>query len=330
MRSIRMAAVVLAAIAVATPALALDETEANIHAIPGSLLIFPLFDANENHGTYITVTNTNASGFSCLGRYVEGDICAHFTYINHDPTDEECLEFDRYECLTPGDTITVDTAIHNPEHQQGWLWVEALDPGFLEPITFNHLIGSAIIVEADTDFAWSYTPYTFQSLVEADCNRTIACQTILRCVTDENTNGFADFDGVEYPRFPDKVLIPLYFKEGEKRIENELTLMSVETDQSTPIAMRIFDDSETIFSRGTGFQCFLRGPLSDLASIVELINGPDPERFETGWISIDGGEGVLGVFRHERTTGQKTFTAGNELYVEGKETEPVKIRRFGR
>ena len=153
------------------PAVA-NENDPTIHAQPGSVLIFPLFDSTEQNGTLISVTNTNTSTQGCDENNMRvGDICLHYIYINHNPDDpgtegdeESCLEFDRFECLTPGDTLTVAADQHNPQLLDGWLWIEARDPETLDPVAYNYLIGSAIIVESATEFVWSYTPYSFKGL----------------------------------------------------------------------------------------------------------------------------------------------------------------------
>ena len=165
-----------------------EEPTPSIHAVPASVLIYPLFNSAEDCGTIITVTNLNTSRVSCDSFYLSGDICAHFTYLNNE--DGRCFEFDRLECLTPGDTITVLASEHNPEMEEGWLWVEALDPSTLERIVFNSLIGSAIIVESGFNYSWSYTPYSFRALPTAPCEgavcggdtRWVVATTTLRAV----------------------------------------------------------------------------------------------------------------------------------------------------
>ena len=170
----------------------------SIHAVPASALIFPLFDSAPDRGTLISVTNTNSSRVSCGNTFLSGDIALHYTYFNND-ADGNCYEFDRVEYLTPGDTLTIVADDHNPEMDEGWLWIETLDPETYEPITFNHIIGSAIIVEAGSEFLWSYTPYAFRALVEAPCDGfDLPCGAQTRCINDLDGEVDADFDGVEF------------------------------------------------------------------------------------------------------------------------------------
>jgi len=298
----------------------------NIHARAASLLIFPLFDSRPDRGTLIAVTNTDTSRIPCPGFFLSGEICVHYNYIAFSEEAGICLEFDRVECLTPGDTLTVIADQHNPEQDQGWLWVEALDVNTLEPITHNALIGSAIIVESDLDFVWSYTPYAFRSVVEPPCDNR-PCGEIDRCVTEVDDEMDADFDGVEFVPFPDDLLLDMFFQEADpemKNILNELTLMSTETLEQTITSFLIWNNSEVVFSRGFVFDCFFRGPLSEVSDVVLDLGGTDDERFQTGWARIRSADGILGVFKHQKGR----FGAGHELIADGTQDPPVSIRRF--
>lgn len=292
-----------------------------IHAIPASVLIYPLVDSTDDHGTLITVTNIDSSSRSCGNTFTSGDICLHYVYYNNEDGNR-CGEFDRFECLTPGDTLTVAADQHNPQMQEGWLLVEARDPETLLPMTFNNLIGSAIIVESETDFLWSYTPYAFRSRVE-DCtgDDVLPCGTIDRCVTDVNGDNFMDFDGVELVHFPDDLLIDNFFEEGERKIFNELTLMSTKDGGITNVSAWIWNNDETRFSRSFSFECHFRERLSEISLIVEDLGGNDIEAFKSGWVRFKATAGILGVYKHER----RSFGAGKELFVDG--TQSVSILR---
>jgi hypothetical protein len=305
------------------PAIAQDPS---IHAVPSSILIFPLFDSTPDKGTLITVTNTNTSTVSCGNSYKAGDICVHYIYVNKDDDEEECDEFDRFECLTPGDTLTVIADQHNPQQLDGWLWVEARDPETLLPITYDFLIGSAIIVESALEFVWSYTPYSFKSRVTS-CTQPgggTDCGSTRRCFTDLDGDEDADF-GIEYEFFPDDLLLDQFFEEGSvKNIMNELTLMSVRQIGSTSVTALIWNNNEVRFSRGFVFDCHSRAPLSTISNLVRDLGGveDDHEKFQTGWIEFQSSVGILGVFKHQR----KNFGEGNELFTEG--TQSVSIDRF--
>ncbi len=305
----------------AVPTLA-DESDPTIHAVPASVMIYPLFDAQDDTATYISVTNTNSSRSSCNSPTLEGDVCLHYIYINKDPldADDDCDEFDRFECLTPGDTLTVDVSAHNPERQQGWLWVEARDPQTFEPIDFDYLIGSAIIVEATTDFAWSYTPYAFKGKRETNCDGQSICGYYF---TDCDHEGDADFNGNEYEYFPNDILLDQFFAEGHRNINSQITLMSVKQNGDTNVSAFIWNNDEVRFSRGFAFECFSRAPLTTISNIVTdanlggVINQNEP--FRTGWIEFNAADGILGVYRHRKAN----FVAGKELFTDGTQSASI-------
>ena len=289
---------------------------------------FTLFDAKEGTGTLISVTNTNTSTISCGNRYQAGDVCLHYIYVNkveEEDGEERCYEFDRFECLTPGDTLTVDAEEHNPQQEQGWLWVEARDPETLKPITFDYLIGSAVIVDSVKQYAWGYTPYSFRSLVTsctADGAGTDCGAAGRRCFTDLNEDQYADF-GIEYEAFPEDLLLDHFFEEG--KIDNELTLMSTRTDGDTALTAFIWNNEERRISRGFVFTCHSRAPLNKISEIVTDLGGTEDEEVkgtQSGWIEFNTTEGVLGVFKYKKGT----FGAGKELFGEG--TKNVSIRRY--
>lgn len=316
-------AMLLFAMCVPATAQVFNGESPSIHAVPASVLIFPLFDSAPDRGTLISVTNTNSSRVSCGNTFLSGDIALHYTYFNND-ANGNCYEFDRVEYLTPGDTLTIVADDHNPEMDEGWLWIETLDPETYEPITFNHIIGSAIIVEAGSEFLWSYTPYAFKALVEAPCDGfDLPCGSQTRCINDLDGEVDADFDGVEFTPFPDSLLLDGFFEEGLKNITNELTIMTTREFDDTNLQFLIWNNSETRFSRGFSFECHYRGPLSDISPVVNDLRGTDDERFPTGWVEIQSAAGILGVFKQQKGP----FGAGKELFAEGEQTD-VSIERF--
>jgi len=325
----RMALLVLGALLFAlsgAQAQAVNDDYANIHAEPGSLLIFPLFDSNVGKGTLITVTNVNTSTTSCGNTYKEGDVCVHYVYVDG----EDCDEFDRTECLTPGDTLTVIADQHNPHQQEGYLWVEARDPETFEPINYNFLIGSAIIVESDLNFVWSYTPFAFKSHV-MDCPEVHASNCGY-CFTDVADYGWANFDGVEYDQFPDDLILDNFFQQSGG-MSNELTLMSTKDIGDTNVTAYIWNNDEEVFSKGFVFTCHTRGPLSLISQVVtDLggVSGQNPEKFQTGWIEFRSTYGLLGVFKHAISRANNgdtlSFGAGRELIADGEQT--ARLERF--
>lgn len=248
----------------------------------GSVLVYPLYDSAPGSGTVVCVTNTEVDTRICADDFREGAVMVHFTYFDG----ATCREFDRYEFLTPGDTMCIIADEHNPEGDAGYLVVMALDPTTLSPLHFNHLVGQAIVVQSGLNFAWSYTPLSFlaQGTVGALCDRDDPDAA-------GDGDGGADFDGVEYDMFPRELVIPTFFEE-DATFGNQLTLMSsAGGDYSNEIRYLIYNNIEQPFSRSHAFTCWWSGELSEISGAAANLSG-DPEEFghgtETGWASIRG------------------------------------------
>jgi len=242
------------------------------HARPGSALFFPVYDAQDNATTVITVTNTNSSTFSCGNGNRTGDVFIHYTY--YDSVD--CNEDDTTEFLTPGDTLTIlpgITSRHAPNESIGWLWVEAIDPETQAAIDYDFLIGSAIVVQTGVaeNFLWSYTPFVFRAVPDygdAESEES-ACGFDF---TDVNVDGFADFDGTEYEDFPAFAYIDNFFAENDD-FSNKVYFMvpaGVESSDLFELSFRIFNNEEDRTSHTDVINCWLGDiPLSDLTRQVE-------------------------------------------------------------
>jgi hypothetical protein len=296
-----------------------------VHQQPTSVLIYPLFDSTPGAGTLVCVTNTNDSNTYCPDRdYRAGDTLVHFQYVGG----EDCLEFDRYEFLSPGDTLCVITDRHNPIAESGYLAVSAVDPVSVEKMSFNHLIGSAIVVQSDLNFLWSYTPYPFRCPV-------ISAQECFPWLTDIDADGAMDFDGSEYREFPRTLYLDSFFEEREG-FGNQLTLMSTAgQDYVNELDVRFWNNVETMFSRTFKFVCWWSGPLGEISRIATSLGGDEEEMghppLQTGWLRIEGnrildlagnpvdiGDGyppVLGVFAQYLTG--TDFASGRALQHSG-------------
>jgi len=335
----------IAVLAFALTASDAARAQVGAHARPGSALFFPVYDAQENATTVVTVTNTNSSKVSCGNGFRNGDVFVHYTFYDS----EECLEIDKGVLLTPGDTITILTGQFVPDPTVGWLWVEAWDPEAQEAIDFDFLIGSAIVVKtgSETDFLWSYTPYSFRSLV-SECEGDEASDCGF-CFTDIDDNGIddADFDGVEYEQFPGAVFLDMFFAENEEMTNNIFLMVpaGIGGDDTFDLAMNIWNNAEDRASNTDIIRCWLGDiPLSELTRQVEEDRlGGDPEELVdpetgdpvfTGWISFTVRDfsdsltrGVLGVFAHRMA--MNDFAAGHELHMSETPADvDVSIRRF--
>jgi hypothetical protein len=261
-----------AVLCLAPSALALPEA--------GSVLIFPLYDSSPGAGTVISITNTQTGRSACPDGKLEGDVLAHFTYIDG----ESCSEFDRFEFLTPGDNFTVLADEHNPQGDKGFLVVLALSPSGALPVHFNHLTGQAIVVQSHLDLAWSYNAVTFQALAGDGSN---PCD---RTNPDLDHDWSADFDGVEYAAWPRQVSIPMFFEEGD-RFGNRLYLMSTAIYYESEVSILFYNNSETQFSKTFRFGCWWEGALSDISAITTNLEG-DPDETghgtQAGWLKIRG------------------------------------------
>jgi len=310
-----LAALLMATAAVAQP----------VHLQPGSVLVYPLFDSTPGAGTLICVTNLNESRIYCPeSDYRAGDILLHYQYIAGD----DCLEFDRYEFLTPGDTLCVIADKHNPEADKGFLVVSAADPETGDKIVFDYLIGSSIVVQSDLNFLWAYTPYAFRAKV-------VDNDTCHRVPTDIDGDGAVDFDDQEYDLFPQELFIDSFFEE-KGNFSNQLTLLSTAgQDYINEVNFWFWNNIEQKFSRTFKFVCWWSGTLSEISSIVKNLGG-DPEELghppvQTGWASIAGnrildlagnpveiGDGVpplLGVFA--QFISSSDFASGHALHYRG-------------
>jgi hypothetical protein len=297
---------------------------------PASAMVYPYFDSTPNHGTLITVTNTNTSTIACSNPlFREGDICVLYTYFGFDRSRNFCREFNTTECLTPGDTLTVFADQHNPEGEIGWLWVEARDPETREPVDYDYLIGSAIIVDTGTDFLFQYHPYGFRALPEGAPTTTGAgADNCGRENTDLNSDGRADFDGAEYDYWPAKLYLDEFFQErgSAPTFSNQLTLASCDVDpfddDDTRVSALIWNNNERQFSRTFNFECFFQGSLSSISNIVNGLLG-DPNELvlgsrsiQTGWLSLVGTDAIVGVF-FQRVNNIPALSAGHELQFTG-------------
>ncbi len=249
---------------------------------PGSLLIFPEFDNRPGAVTFISVTNTNDDP-------VDGSVRVHFNYIDG----ESCQKADASEMLTPNDTITLFAHAHAPYHGRGFAYAYARGISTSGPITFDHLIGSALIYDGLTA-----TEYSVNALVYAG-------QTGEGNNTDVDSDGIRDLDGSEYGLAPDRIAIPRFFgqlypHEGDDFLHGELVLVGMTgTKFDTTISFLIYNDNEEEFSASHTFSCWDRVPLLQVSGVFSntfLQNYTDNDddeilglpNWESGWFVMDG------------------------------------------
>lgn len=250
---------------------------------PGSLLLFPEFDNRVANLTLLTVTNTN-------GDTVNGTIKVEFVYIGKYGANNQvldCLEFNRTHTLTANDTLSVITSAHNPQQEQGYVYVFAKDVNTGVAKVFNHLIGNEMTIMGIEALDYSLNPVSFKAIG----NGTSA---------DLDGDANRDLDGNEYETSPDEVYIPRFLGQGGQ-YNSELILLGLSGGASftTIVNFWIYNDNEEAFSAQYAFKCWERARLGAingafLETFLDSTNNAAGEivgasTHEAGWFRVYGG-----------------------------------------
>jgi hypothetical protein len=264
------------------------------------MLLFPLYDARPGGSITIhTVTNINWNRQKADNDFLAGDVLLHFFYVDG----QECLHFDRFEFLTPGDTISVFAADHNPEGNFGYLFVRAVDPETEMPVDFDYLVGDMLVVDYRGNYVWNLPALAFRALTDERLGIAAVRSDTGHAFTDLAANdgdedGKADFNGFEYAYFPDQLIVSSFFEENNK-VGTEIVLITPLDPLARVTAnFWFFNNVESRYSRSFNFSCFWAGPLSDISNIVKDLEG-DPYELprsdiQTGWAVIDGKRATIG------------------------------------
>lgn len=255
---------------------------------PGSLLLFPEYDNRQGQVTLITITNTNGDQF---GRIPAGQVRVHLKYVDS----ETCQISNAFETLTPLDTVTVDSTFHSPNFSRGYMFATAYGVTTGGAITFDHLVGSSIVIDGMTGTTYSMQPIVFQG------------QTPEGTSTDLDSDGIRDLNGLEYSQMPDQTVIPRFFGQAggggmnDSPVRSEVILIGLTGGRSfiTTVDFLIFNDNEEAFSGAYSFYCWTKVPLVQMSgatrnSFLKTTNH-DPQEIlgmpalESGWIRFDGG-----------------------------------------
>lgn len=244
---------------------------------PGSLLIFPEIDARPGRMTFLTVTNTKGTG---------NNISVHFVYVDG----TTCLKHDANALLTPFDTLTVITGAHAPSTQRGFCYAYARQGGI--PITYNHLIGSVMILDGTQSAEYGMNAMVFRGL------------TTEGTTTELDGDGIRDLNGIEYEAAPDRIAIPRFLgqlQNGGDQYGADLVFVGLTgTRFTTSVDMLIFNDNEEVFSSEWTFGCWDRVPLLQISGVfsndfLRLGTNHNPNEIigmpgqESGWILLNGG-----------------------------------------
>ena len=241
---------------------------------PGSLLVYPEFDNRDGVVTLLTVTNTDADG---------EDVKVEFKYIgryNWLGFEINCEEFNRTETLTANDTLSLITNFHNPQYEQGYVYVFAKEG--VDGIQHDALIGNVMTVDGLLAFEYSVNPFAYNHLGASD------------------GDGLRDLDGVEYEGTPDELYVPRFLGQGGP-YKSELILIGLTGGAAfdTTVDFLIYNDNEEVFSSEHSFDCWDNVALTDISGIfdnlfLQMYTNDDPNevfgapQLETGWIRIDG------------------------------------------
>lgn len=250
---------------------------------PGSLIVFPEFDSTSGRDTLVTVTNRRLS-------VNQGAVRLAFKYVSGE-TATRCEIADRFEDLTPGDTLSVLASAHNPGvFHRGYLYVYAVRPAdaLNTPIAFDYLTADVVQLDGALALQYSITPVLFQA------------RTPFGQATDLDGDGVRDLDGSEYEEAPDRILVPRFLGQGSYA-QSELVLVALSGGKqfTTLLDFLVFNDNEEIFSAQYSFRCWTRVPLTVVNGVFGntflhsfTANAPGEivgmSAQEAGWIQIDG------------------------------------------
>jgi hypothetical protein len=256
---------------------------------PGSLLLYPEFDNTVSSLTLLTVTNTN-TGVNLDGS--NGTIQVEFNYIGKYNMQHQvinCLKSDRTETLTANDTLSVITRLHNPNQEQGFVYLFAKDPITGQAKVFNYLIGNLMTLESITSLEYSMNPVSFKGIGNASGDTNIHPQ-----------DGLRQLDGFEYEAVTDQILIPRFIGWDGGAYHSELVLLGLTggSQFTTVVDFLIYNDNEEVFSAQYSFKCWARVPLGTLNGVFTQVflkstNHASNEilgasQTEAGWMKLNG------------------------------------------
>jgi len=203
-----------------------------------------------------------------------------------DGNELDCAEFDRFEDLTPNDTLTLVTQIHNPGLEQGFLQVVAVDE-MNNPIGFDYLIGNSLVIDGFDVLDYSINPVDYRAAVPHGI------------ATDADGDGILDLNGIEYEQTAGRILIPHFFGQNSQTAA-ELLLISLAGGRKfdTTVDFLVTNDNEVTFSAEHTFRCWDKVSLQSISTLfsndfLQNYSGDDDQEsiggLESGWMQLDGG-----------------------------------------
>jgi hypothetical protein len=277
---------------------------------PGSLLLFPEFDARQGMYTLITVTNTDCMYSDGGATSDGGDVDVHFVYYRED----DCQEVvDTRETLTSCDTLTLLAGEHVPGNDRGFMVAYAVDGDngtrnhpLGVPISWDHLIGNVAVIDGMfSSYDYSVNAVSFRS----------GSGYVDRENIDPGDTGSLSMDGTMYFPAPNIITIPRFFGQDDadppfgnepdlNGFNSELILIGL-TGKGflTDIYIEFWNDDEAPLSKDYQFTCWEKVYLQEISSNFEndflqttLHTEPpavihmqiDADDRETGWMCIYG------------------------------------------
>lgn len=239
---------------------------------PGSCLLFPYFENNNQTVNVISITNVNSSE----------DLWVRLVWIS----DNGCNPLDFWFELTPRDTLTFTAKAVCPYQGTGFFYAYVVQ-------------GAWSTMEKDADFLIG------QELVISNWDNQLA-NFSLNAVSFQCLNCQADgklrLDGEEYTAAPATLYFPRFFGQTDLFL-SKIVLINLTGGRYFDVETYwlISNDNEQIFSLEKHFDCFEVFKLADVGSIFYnsylLYSNHDvaePLGFaslvETGWIEITGAE----------------------------------------
>ncbi len=264
---------------------------------PASLLVYPEFDNRMMNLTLLTVTNTNTD-FTPVGTGFAGSVRVEFVYIGkygQSGTTLDCLEFNREHLLTPNDTLTLLTSAHNPQHEQGFVYVFAKNPNTGQAIVFNHLIGNLVTLNGLWSLDYSMNPIAFRGIGSGPGTPTDLDNDGRR----DLNNGQPGTTNYEYEAVPNEIYIPRFLAQGGS-FNSELILLGLSGGRAftTIVNFWIYNDNEEAFSAQYQFRCWDRVRLGTINgafnnTFLQTTNHAANEilgasSYDSGWFRVYG------------------------------------------
>lgn len=241
----------------------------------GSLLVFPCYDNTRTVQTFLTVTNTNDD-------QQNGSVRVEFVYINQN----NCLETNRTRFLSPNDTLTVATAVDNPNSVRGYVYVFAKSASGAA-IKADQLIGTSRFFGAVGNEDYEIQPFSFLA----------GAALAAGAPTDGDNDQIRDLNGTEYEQAPAEIQIPRFFGQGSAA-SSQLVLINLTGGAAFQaiVDLLIYNDNEEVFSSQYQFRCWTKVPLVNVSNVFSdaflattgHAVGENVLGVETGWIRING------------------------------------------